>query len=57
MIGHILKNKQKNKCVCVHEIIGLVTMKMKVNMKNRPHRYDINRPRSRQGYKCSKYKK
>ena len=57
MIGHILKNKQKNKCVCVHEIIGLVTMKMKVNMKNRSHRYDINRPRSRQGYKYSKYKK
>ena len=26
-------------------------------MKNRSHRYDINRPRSRYGHKYSKYKK
>ena len=26
-------------------------------IKNRSHRYDINRPRSRHGHKCSKYKK
>ena len=25
-------------------------------MKNRPHRYDINRPRSRYGDKYAKYK-
>ena len=25
-------------------------------MKNRSHRYDINRPRSRHGHKYSKYK-
>ena len=31
-------------------------MKMKMKMKNRSHRYDINRPRSRYGHKCSKYK-
>ena len=30
---------------------------MKVKMKNRTHRYDINRPRSRHGHKYSKYKK
>ena len=29
---------------------------MKMNMKNRSHRYDINRPRSRNGHKHSKYK-
>ena len=27
-----------------------------MKMKNRSHRYDINRPRSRQRYKYSKYK-
>ena len=37
-IGHILKNKQKNKCVCVDDIMRLT------KMKNRSHRYDINRP-------------
>ena len=28
-----------------------------MKMKNRSHRYDINRPRSRHGYRYSKYKK
>ena len=32
-------------------------MKMKINMKNRSLRYNINRPRSRHGHKYSKYKK
>lgn len=31
--GHILKNKQRNKCVCIHEILGLTIMKMKMKMK------------------------
>ena len=26
-------------------------------MRNRPHRYDINKPRSRHGHKYKKYKK
>ena len=26
-------------------------------MKNRSHRCDINRPRSRHGHKCNKYQK
>ena len=30
---------------------------MKMKMKNRLERYDINRPRSRHGHKYSKYKK
>ena len=42
--GHILKNKQKNKCACIHEIIRLVIMKMNKRMKSRSDRYDINRP-------------
>ena len=29
---------------------------MKMKMKNRSLRYDINRPRSRHGHKYSKYK-
>ena len=32
-------------------------MKMKMNMKNRSHRYNLNRPRSRHGCKYSKYNK
>ena len=30
---------------------------MKVKMKSRSHRYDMNKPRSRHGQKCSKYEK
>ena len=48
IIGHTLKNTQKNKRVCVHGIILLITMKTKTKMKNRSHRYDISRPRSKQ---------
>ena len=55
IIGHILKNKQKNKCVCIHEIMRLIIMKMK--MKKRSHRYDKSSPKSRHGHKYSKYKK
>ena len=36
--GLTLKNKQKNKCVCFHEIIPLIIMKMAMKMKNRSHR-------------------
>ena len=40
LIGHILKNKQKSKRVFTHEITRLILMKMK--MKTKSHRYDIN---------------
>ena len=56
MIRHILKNKQKINCVCIHEIIGLITIKMKINMKNRSPRYDLNRSRPRHGHNYSKCK-
>ena len=52
-----LKNKQKNICACIHEIIRLITMKTKRKMKNKSNRYDINRPNSRHGHKYSTYKK
>ena len=56
VIGHILKSKQKKKCVCIHEIIRLIILKMKMQKNNRSHLYDINRPRSRYRHKYSKYK-
>ena len=31
-------------------------MKMRLTMKNRSHRYDINRPPSKHGHKYTKYK-
>ena len=39
--------------VCFNEIISLFIMKMRLKMKNRSSRYDINRLRSRHGYKYS----
>ena len=33
-----------------------MSMKMTLKMKNRSHRYAINRPRSRHGHKYTKYK-
>ena len=56
IIGHILKNKEKNTCVCIHEIIRLIIMKMKMKTKNRQQRYDMNKPRSGHGHKYCKYK-
>ena len=35
----------------------LIIMEMKMEIKKRSHRYDINRRRSRHGDKYSKYKK
>ena len=43
IIGHILKNKQKNKCACIHEIRRLTIIKMKMKMKNTSDKYNINR--------------
>ena len=55
IIGYIQKNKQKNKCICIPEIIRLNIMKMKMKMKNRSYRSNINRPWSRHEHKRSKY--
>ena len=38
--GHILKNKEKNKCVCINEIMRFIIMKMKMKTKKRLHGYD-----------------
>ena len=50
------KNKQKNKCFCIHEIIRWIIRKMRMKKKTRSHGYDINRPRSIYRHKYSKYK-
>ena len=56
IIGHTLKDKQKNKSICIHKIIRLIIMNMNMKKKNGSHRYNINRPRSRHGHKYSKFK-
>ena len=55
IIGHILKNKQKKKCVCIDDIIRFIVMKMKMKMKNILHRYNTSRPRSRHEHQYIKY--
>ena len=46
----------KNTRACFNKIIWLIIMKMRVKMKNRSHRYDINRARPRHGHEYTKYK-
>ena len=53
IIGYILRNKQTNKCACIHEITRLIIMNMKMKMTKRSHRYDTNRPTSRYWQKQS----
>ena len=47
----ILKNVQKTKCL--NKVTWLMTMKLWLKIKNRSHRYDINRPKH--GHKYTKY--
>ena len=46
----------KNHVRLLNEVMRLMTMKIMLKMKNRSHRYDINRPRLRHGHNYSKYK-
>ena len=48
-IVHVLKNVQKDEWVYFDDIIWLIEIKM--TKKNRSHRHDMNRPRSRQCHK------
>ena len=38
VIRYTLKYKQKNKCVCIHEIMNLIIMKIKIKIKNKSRR-------------------
>ena len=51
------KNLQKTSSyVCLSKVIKLMAIKMRLEMKNRSHRYDITRPRPRHGHKYTTYK-
>ena len=50
------KKSTKNKYGCLNAYMWLMTMKMRLKMKNRSSRYDINRPKPRHGHKYTKYK-
>ena len=43
------KKCRKNKYVCLNEVISLMTMEMRLEMKKRSRRYSINRPKARHG--------
>ena len=43
----------KSKCVCLNEVIE---KKLRLKMKNKSYRWNINRPRPRDGHKNTKYK-
>ena len=45
----------KNKCVCYNEVTWVMTMKMRLRIKYRSHRYKMNR--SRHGHKYATCKK
>ena len=53
VIGNILKKVQKSKCVFFNEVIRII---MKMEMKKRSYRYDINSLRPRHWCKHTKYK-
>ena len=50
-----LKNVQKNKCVGYNEVIWLMTMKMRLKMKNRSYRSDISRAKPRHRHRYTRY--
>ena len=50
------KQYTKIKSVCFNEAIWLMTMKMRLKIRNRSHIYNINGPRAKQGHKYTKYK-
>ena len=42
IIGNVLKTNQNNKCVCIYQTIRLIIIQIKMKMKDRSHRYDLN---------------
>ena len=51
------KNLQKTSSyVCLSKVIQLMTIKMRLETKNRSHRYGITRPRPTHGHKYTTYK-
>ena len=56
LIEGILKKCTKKKYVYLNEVISSMTMKRRLKMKNRSHRYGINRPAVKHGHRYTKYK-
>ena len=54
IIGDVLKIYKKQMHL-FEWFIWLTTTKRRLKMKNRSHRYDMNRPRPRHGHTCTKY--
>ena len=56
---YILKNKEKNKCVCIYYSTQLIIMKMKMEIKNTDHTdaTSVDLGRSIHRHKYCKYKK
>ena len=54
IVGDILKNIQKTSASILMKL--LMTMKMRLKMKNRSHICNINGPKPRHGQKYTKYK-
>ena len=46
----------KNNCICFDNVMWLMTMKMRLKIKSKSQRYDINWPKPRHGHKYTKYK-
>ena len=58
ILGDILKKCTNSNCACFNEAIWLITMKMRLEMKNKSQRYDTNRPNTEAELKKSlAYKK
>ena len=57
MNGNILKINKRTHESDIHEIVWLIMRKMKTKAKNRSHRFDINKPRSRHWNKYRTHKK
>ena len=51
-----LKNCTKGRCICFNEAIWLMTVKMKLKMKHRSLRCNINKPSPTHRHKYTKYK-
>ena len=47
IIGDFLNNVEKSRYVCLSEVTWLMATKMRLKIKSRYHKYDINKPRCR----------
>ena len=53
--GRYSKKCTQNMFVCLNEVMWLMSMKMRLEMKDTSHRYDIYRPKPRHWHKFTEY--